>query len=223
MKGQERLPNGHGTPRFPGFDVLAQAEHWDDVTRAVVTTRVHALPAVRFFTPAEEAAAKALLDRLVGQDDESGQQEVELVRIVDGRLAERQTDGWHYDTLPQDTQAWRDTLAALDDDARVTHGRAFAECDLEQQRALLGAIQASEDADWHGMPPSAVWSLWTRYAATAFYSHPAAWNEIGFSGPAYPRGYKNLGVDKLEPYEVHDAAPERDPVAAHDRVAGGDR
>ena len=31
--------------------------------------------------------------------------------------------------------------------------------------------------------PHHVWSLWTRYACTAFYSHPWAWNEIGFGGP----------------------------------------
>ena len=33
-----------------------------------------------------------------------------------------------------------------------------------------------------------------RYACTAFYAHPWAWNEIGFGGPAYPRGYKILGT-----------------------------
>jgi hypothetical protein len=41
-----------------------------------------------------------------------------------------------------------------------------------------------------------------RYACTAFYSHPWAWNEIGFGGPAYPTGYKSLGVDGREPWEV---------------------
>jgi hypothetical protein len=62
-----------------------------------------------------------------------------------------------------------------------------------------------------------VWSLWTRYACTAFYAHPYAWNEIGFGGPAYPRGYKNLGIDRREPWE----RPERDardPVAWADKV-----
>ena len=48
-----------------------------------------------------------------------------------------------------------------------------------------------------------------RYACTAFYSHPWAWNEIGFGGPAYPRGYKNIGLDRREPWE----GPE---VGAHD-------
>jgi hypothetical protein len=39
----------------------------------------------------------------------------------------------------------------------------------------------------------------------AFYSHPWAWNEIGFGGPAYPRGYQALGVDRHEPWEGREA------------------
>ena len=78
-------------------------------------------------------------------------------------------------------------------------------------------MQAVQDADrWHGMPAGHVWSLWTRYACTAFYSHPAAWAEIGFPGPAYPRGYKNAGMDGREPFEVRDARPGIDPVRKGD-------
>ena len=32
----------------------------------------------------------------------------------------------------------------------------------------------------------------------AFYSHPWAWNEIGFGGPAYPRGYARFGSPHLD-------------------------
>ena len=66
-----------------------------------------------------------------------------------------------------------------------------------------------------------MWSLWTRYACTAFYSHPWAWNEIGFPGPAYPRGYLNPGVDAREHWEVADSGTEDsdiDPVPFADRV-----
>jgi hypothetical protein len=212
-----RVPPGNRAPRFPGYDVLDQARHWDEATRSVVISRLHALPPVRFFTPAEEAAAMSLLDRLMGQDDPSAEGRIELVRMVDGRLAEAQTDGWHYDSMPRDGQAWRDSLAALDEDARERHGCLFAECGFDQQRALLSDIHGWQGERWHGMPPAQVWSLWTRYAATAFYSHPWAWNEIGFGGPAYPRGYKNAGVDKREPYEVPDARPGDDPVAGRRR------
>ena len=65
---------------------------------------------------------------------------------------------------------------------------------------------------WHGLNSEHVWSLWSRYACTAFYSHPLAWNEMGFPSPTYPRGYKNAGVDRLEPFEVRDAAPGADPL-----------
>ncbi len=35
---------------------------------------------------------------------------------------------------------------------------------------------------------------------------------MGFPGPAYPRGYKNMGTGKREPFEVADTQPADDPV-----------
>jgi Gluconate 2-dehydrogenase subunit 3 len=195
--------------RFPGFDVLSQTRRWDPVTTGVVLARLGPPPPVRFFTPAEQAVATALLDRLLGDD---GAERVPVLRMIDSRLAERETDGWRYEEMPEDGQAWRDSLAALDLDAVTRHGRSFAECSGEQRDALIQAVQDLGDKEWHEMPADRVWSLWTRYACTAFYSHPVAWNEIGFPGPAYPRGYKNLGVDAREPFEVRDARPGEDPV-----------
>ena len=114
--------------------------------------------------------------------------------------------------MPADGQAWRDTLAALDAEAHERFDCGFAACSRDQQASLIQTVQDRGSHQWHDLNAKHVWSLWTRYACTAFYSHPSAWNEIGFSGPAYPRGYKNAGVDKLEPYEVHDATPGADPL-----------
>ena len=33
----------------------------------------------------------------------------------------------------------------------------------------------------------------------AYYAHPTAWNEIGFGGPASPRGYVRMGFDRRRP------------------------
>ncbi len=77
---------------------------------------------------------------------------------------------------------------------------------------MIQAVQDLGSDPWHGLIAAHVWSLWTRYACTAFYAHPVAWNEIGFPGPAYPRGYKNPGVDAREPFEVADVRPAADPV-----------
>ena len=189
--------------RFPGVRVLGQADAWDEVTRSVVLSRVGPEPPLRFFTDAEGAAATALFDRLL---DQHPGDRVPVTALVDIRLADDQTDGWHYDSMPADEEAWRQSLAALDDAAREVYGEAFADCGEEQQHDLLADMKDGPGA-WRGFDRPQLWSLWTRYACTAFYSHPDAWDEIGFAGPAYPRGYKNLGVDRLEPFEVTDTRP----------------
>ena len=204
------LEPANGGGRFPDFDVMTQARHWDATTRAVVESRLGRPPGVRFFSEPEEAAATALFNQLL---DQRAEPRVDIVQMVDARLAEQQTDGWRYDTMPPDGQAWRESLAALDADAQEAHQQTFAACEWNEQSALVQRIQDLGSDKWHGMVAAHVWSLWSRYACAAFYAHPWAWNEIGFDGPAYPRGYKNLGVDKLEPFEVRDAHPTDDPVA----------
>jgi hypothetical protein len=198
--------------RFPGYDVLDQVDRWDELTAGVVLARLSPSTHLRFFTDDEGTVASRLLDLLLAQDVEP---RIPVLALIDERLAAGETDGWHYDDLPEDGDAWRQTLAFLDSDAHRTHDRGFATLPAEDQAPL---VQAVYDADrWHDMPAAQVWSLWTRYACTAFYSHPWAWNEIGFGGPAYPRGYKNLRIDGRERWEVSDHDPD-DPVPFAQRV-----
>ena len=199
--------------RFPGFDPLDQVPHWDQVTADLIEARVRAARKVTFFTEAERACAAVLLEDLTGQSHEP---RVPVAQMVEARLAAGETDGWRYEDLPEDGQAWRDTLACLDADTKARCGTPFAEAGEADRRHLIQAVRELGAKDWHGFPAGHVWSLWTRYACTAFYAHPAAWAEIGFPGPAYPRGYKNTGVDRLEPFEVRDAKPALDPVRKGD-------
>jgi hypothetical protein len=198
-----------GGGRFPGFDSVAQAPHWDAVTAGVVLSRLGMPPDVRFFSPAEEAIATALCDQLLGQTEDA---RLPVVNQIDARLAEKETDGWRYQDMPEDGRAWRLSLAALDADAVSRYGCGFAESPAHDQAKLVQAVQDLGSGDWQGLNAGHVWSLWTRYACTAFYAHPSAWNEIGFPGPAYPRGYKNAGVNAREPFEVGDVNPAEDPV-----------
>jgi hypothetical protein len=169
------------------------------VTAGVVLARLGPQPPLRYFTPEQEAVCRPLLDLVLDQHTEP---RVPVFEMVDQRLAELSTDGWRYEDLPPDPEAWTRTLQALDEDAQAACGVGFARCSVEERSKLLEAFLALDDSLWHGMPASRVWSLWTRYACAAFYSHPWSWNEIGFPGPAYPRGYKNLGVDSREPFEA---------------------
>ncbi len=156
--------------------------------------------ALRFFTEDEKQIVRALVDRLLAQDDEP---RVPVVEMIDTRLAERSGDGYRYHDMPEDPEAWRASIASLEDDAMANHGRCFPDLDRRQQLRLIERVRAAE-GQWHSLPAQRVFSLWIRYACSAFYAHPWAWNEIGFGGPAYPRGYKNLGFDRREPWEVAD-------------------
>ncbi len=57
------------------------------------------------------------------------------------------------------------------------------------------------ELDWE-LPVTKAWGVVMRGVLGAFYSHPWAWNEIGFGGPAYPRGYARLGAGQREHWEA---------------------
>ena len=198
------LPPLSGGHRFPGFRVLDQSPHWDDATSQIIATLLQPHGAPRFFTEQETLTATALFNQLL---DQQGATQIPVTAMVDSRLASGETDGWHYEGMEPDGQSWRLTLAWLDADAHNLQLTTFAAAGSAVQAGILQKVQDLGPNDWHGVPAGRIWSLWTRYACTAFYSHPWAWDEIGFPGPAYPRGYKNIGLDRREPFEVADAHP----------------
>ena len=71
---------------FPGYDVMRQQPAWDEVTRSVVLARLGPPGPARFFTAEEEPTARALLDRLLAQDEDP---RVPVFEVIDARLAER--------------------------------------------------------------------------------------------------------------------------------------
>ena len=48
------------------------------------------------------------------------------------------------------------------------------------------------------------WMLLVQDCVEGYYAHPWAWDEIGFGGPAYPRGYMRLEHGQPEPWEVEE-------------------
>jgi hypothetical protein len=47
----------------------------------------------------------------------------------------------------------------------------------------------------------------------AYYSHPTAWSEIGFGGPASPRGYVRMGFNRRDPWEAAEARDDDEAAA----------
>jgi Gluconate 2-dehydrogenase subunit 3 len=182
--------------RYPDYDVLAQTEHWDDVTRRVVLDRVENVPPIRFFTAEEAATLAAFCDVVTAQDEEP---RIPVLAYVDEKLHEGKRDGWQYHDVPDDDEVWRRVARGLDDEARAASFASFAAAPLEAQGGIVHRFSKAElhGGVWNTLNVSRAFSVVMRYVAQAFYSHPWAWNEIGFGGPAYPRGYGSFGSPHL--------------------------
>lgn len=199
-------PQMHG--RYPDYDVLAGAMHWDEATRRVVLGRVAEPPPVRCFDAAAARALRAFCDIVTAQHAEP---RIPVLEMVDAKLYEGKLDGFRYHDMPSDQETWRRVAANLDASAAqrgCTEG--FAEASDELKHELVRCFSQGE-LDWD-LPVSRAWEVVMRMVLAAFYSHPWAWNEIGFGGPAYPRGFARIGPGQREHWE---AKPQfsLDPVA----------
>lgn len=194
--------------RFPTYDVLDKwnSPSWNDQTRAVVKKRLNEIPIRRFFTETEWKVLTSICNRLIPQPDRANRP-VPIVPFIDEKLFENRGDGYRYEGMPPMREAWRRGIAAIDDEARLRWGHGFRELPHNQQDAVLRAIQHNDTRSpaWQGLPPKRFFSsLLLREVASVYYAHPAAWNEIGFGGPASPRGYVRLGSDRRDPWEAEE-------------------
>jgi Gluconate 2-dehydrogenase subunit 3 len=210
LRHQRRGTSPQMRGRYPDYDVLAEARHWDEPTRAVVLARVASPPAIRFFSDAEARALRAFCDVVTAQEDEP---RVPVLEMVDAKLYEGKLDGFRYHDMPADTQTWRGVAAHLDRSA-AAHGYpdGFAAAPLEARRDLVQEFSEGK-LQWEGLRSDRAWTVVMRAVLAAFYSHPWAWNEIGFGGPAYPRGFARLAEGQREHWE---RAPESAPAPARD-------
>jgi hypothetical protein len=188
--------------RYPDFDVLQTVDSWDDATREVVLARLDPPGPLRFFTPDEEPALRAFCDVVLAQDAEP---RVPVAEMVDAKMADGRLDGYRYAGMPPDPQTWRIVLAGLDHTARTGYGCRFADCSAERQEDVVREFAEGRlvGGPWDEVDVARAWSVVMRGALSEFYSHPWAWNEIGFGGPAYPRGFLRLGGGDAgrEPFE----------------------
>jgi hypothetical protein len=225
MSTDEARPDPHHLPkqrkgttpqlvgRYPDYDVLSQVGHWDDVTRRVVEDRVQNVPPIRFFTEAEAHTLKAFCDIVTAQDAEP---RIPVLSYIDEKLFEGKRDGWQYYDLPDDDELWRRVARGLDEEAAQDGSASFGDASLEAQVEIVHRFSRAKlkGGTWDTVNVARAFKVAMRYVAQAFYSHPWAWNEIGFGGPAYPRGYAAFGSPDLgerEHWEGVEAA-EYDPV-----------
>jgi hypothetical protein len=198
--------------RYPGYDVL-QKRHtpsWNDKTRAVIDRRLAIDPDHHaFFTEQEWPTMRAICDRVVPQPA-NRLHPAPVAAMVDEKLHKNSGDGYRDARMPPMREAWRRGLSAIDAEATSRYGRRFHELSALLQDDLLKAVQSGEvdEKPWGDLSPKLFFKKRLLHdVVSAYYAHPAAWNEIGFGGPASPRGYVRMNFDRRDPWEAAEARP----------------
>jgi hypothetical protein len=190
---------------------------------------VEKVPPIRFFTAEEAQLLAAVCERILPQDDRDELHKIPIVNFIDERLHQDRLDGYRFEGMPPDQEAHRLGLRAIAEVAQHMFQRAFVELGATDQELVLETLHDGQPpagrAIWARMPVSRYWLLLVQDVVGVYYAHPFAWDEVGFGGPAYPRGYMRLENGEPEPWEVDErrydwAAPLGSPSAKFTPVGG---
>ena len=193
---------------YPGYSTMKQERYWDAATRMVVNSRMREKVPIRFFNEEEARTISAVVDRILPQEDRLPERRIELLPDIDKRLHTHRIEGYRYADMPPDEEAYRIAARAFDRMAREEYGCSFHELGTLEQEKLIQQIHDgkpnSATAEWAKMNVERFWTLLVSDCCGAYYAHPWAWDEVGFGGPAYPRGYMRLEEGEPEPWEVQE-------------------
>lgn len=173
-----------------------------EATRKALTERLNRLShQPSFFSADEFALLQAVCARLIPQDDRS--EPIDMVGGIDKRLSENKSDGWRYDTMPGDGEAYKLGLKGIDESAQLVFQQSFQNISAEQKDIILKAIQANEAAGdtWKQLIAARFFEELLTEATENYYSHPIAQEEIGYVGMADVPTWQRVGLNELEDRE----------------------
>ena len=196
--------------RYPHYDVLDKwsSPDWDEQTREVVRKRLEDIPQIRFFTDEEVRLLRAIAERIVPQPDRNEAEKILIVPWIDEKLHEDKRDGYRYEALPPQREAWRLGLAGIDEAARALFdGKSFIEIDSISQDVVLTHVERGDPPGvaWQRLPAACFFrNVLCLTIAKIYYAHPKAWSEIGYNGPSSPRGHVRKWEGGVDPWEAHE-------------------
>lgn len=192
------------SPHYPEGTVraLLQTDLVTEATKAALLPRLQTTP----YTPQLFDASTYELLRAVAAciyPQPEREYPIELAPVIDKRLAEGDSDGWRYDVMPPDREAYRLGLGGINQAAEAMYQQPFVVLARDQQNLVMEAVAAGTAAgtNWQRLPIDRFFEELLAELTEAYYSHPLAQEEIGYVGMADVPGWSHLEPNQLEPRE----------------------
>jgi hypothetical protein len=188
--------------RYPQYDVLQEQEAWDSHTRDIVLARLEGGCKFHSLTLTEAEMLRAICSVLAGDN------RADLIQFVlshiDQSMDAQTGESERKDNVPKAGELVRTGLAGLDQWAITQKGQPFINMsETDQHSAVLALSQESLPMPTkHRFAQKALFNRLLSWTVESYYSHPTVWSEIGYGGPAYPRGYVRTSIGQTDPWEA---------------------
>jgi pimeloyl-ACP methyl ester carboxylesterase len=191
--------------------VLLASDRTSPQTRAVLVERLRDNPAATGILTSEELLIlHALVERIIPNAP------FDLVSRIDHALAQNPRDGWRFNTLPPDQEAWQQGLHSLDIAARKIFAVPFLALDADRiddllRRAQTGDLGAGLLASLHrGDRPATYdasqmrdWFEDVRAEIVKIYfADPRTMERIDFTGFADDQGFTHIQLGEQQEKEL---------------------
>lgn len=188
---------------YPDFDVMADIEEWDEHTREIVLKRLGPFPEKQFLEEYEEIKLRQIIKHLVY--DNRNDIFDWILYYIDQRLYSEIGEFQRKPNTPPEKILIREGLKALDKLSQTLYQKSFVEAGVKEQFDMLASVQLGKAApipEWSTIPQEVLFDKLLELIISTYYSHPAIWSEIGYGGPAYPRGYYRIELGWTDPWEA---------------------
>jgi hypothetical protein len=188
---------------YPGYDVMADIKEWDEYTRELVLKRLGPFPEKQFLEEDEEKKLRLIIEHLVY--DNRDHIFDWIIYYIDQRLYSEIGEYQRKPNTPPEKILIREGLKALDRLSETLYQKSFEEAGTKEQFEMLASLQlgkAAEIPEWATIPQKSLFNKLLNMIISTYYSHPTIWSEIGYGGPAYPRGYYRIELGWTDPWEA---------------------
>ncbi len=188
---------------YPSFKVLDELDAWDDHTQSIVNARLSPPKPNRFLNAKEEELLTGICGLLM--HDSSPDVLSFVVDHIDETLQSSPGESQRKAGIPAGKDLIRNGLRYLDQTSESNYSASFQTLDPTVQIEMLQSIgegKMDPILDSNGTIQKAFFQKLMSLTIESYCSHPKIWSEIGYAGPAYPRGYVRAQLGQLDPWEA---------------------
>lgn len=187
---------------YPDFDVMNSHESWDDRTQKVVFGRLRDPGEQLFFSASQAGLLKAVCARLLAEEREELLNQV--IAHIDRKIANSISDGYRKAKLPDERNLYTNGLKGVEETAQAHYKKKFSDLGGQEQDIVLTQVAGGfpSGLSWQKAPAGDFFQQLLREALSVYASLPKVWSEMGYAGPAYPRGYVRTELGAVDPWEA---------------------